>query len=286
MDDEEYLNKIYGNLYNLIQVKNELIDDSVIKSILNIRPETLRSKFLEDSKNSYFEIPERILKKFLDDGLIKELDKNKYVITIKGVVKIEGHDFLSEYWDKRLFKNYKDIIKPLSDQEKIMVFVMICTRAFSKDSSINISERRYKHSWTNMFKTCLEKLTLLGVLSEENFNQAIKDLYDVKQEKLLLPIDALFARNKLPAKTGNIYKFISKNYWLNVAEGEKLNIQKINILFYKIFDKKKLTFVDKTNIYEFCCDISKESKITLFDVKKHLFAQPKFNNDIRKAIFL
>ena len=101
-------------------------------------------------------------------------------------------------------------------------------------------------------------------------------------------MSGLFRRQtSLPKKTRGIYVSPGNTiYFLDVADKEVIDKEKLSFLFKNIWVKKKLSVLDIGEIYNFLCNIAAKNSIFIFDQNERIFSKPKYDEDLKNALYL
>jgi len=289
VDIDRYLEKFYNRILKTIKRNKKNYEESVLLTIIGSRKNDAR-KYLIDSAISSSKIPEVILNRLLDKGLIRRGDfPNQYVLTAKGVwhheknINILNDDIIIEFFDDRKFDFFGEI-KDLSDRDKIILMSMIATRTFSKNSYADLTENR--DIWIDVVESSFEILKKMNIVSMESKN----DIYGkAKAESGIVNI--FRHTDKLPQKTKSI--FTSKGnlkYYLNLCNEDGFSSENLSFIFWLIFKDNltkengepslsKISYID-----DFLKEISANKSVYLFDLDEHEFISVDYDEVIRNSI--
>jgi hypothetical protein len=223
----------------------------------------------------------------LEQKLIKKSDDNRqYVITARGIWNIEkGNNIINEtmlldYFENKKFSISSEKIEDLEYREKVIIFSMIATRAFSKKSWLDVqSQHGLQDYWKEIFDLTCQKLVDLQVITEKNKTELYyRSVHDPPAVSLLRRVPGIQPRTKF------VYQHdTSLHYWLEMPESDDEFASKLAWLFSRIFNEK-LTFETLDPIFEFCLEISHEKSIFVFDLSQHKFSSPKYDDLVKEAI--
>ena len=185
--------------------------------------------------------------------------------------------------DKKYFDLFSESKKELNDKEKLIVFVMIATRAFSKKSSIDLKKGDIAlNKWEEIILSSynlLKDLKIIDKLNENNIFGAGKEFHKVY---------AFFkqAGRGIPKKTKGIYKISGdKMYCLDISNNAgKIEMDALRLLFNKIFGHHKLSTDEIDKLLNYFNDVASTKNIYIFDVKEHIFYNPEYDNIIKDAL--
>lgn len=283
----ETLEKFYNCLYNnLIKKYKKEKYKSIIFWFLEIKgPDRMR--IVQDSKIKKIKIPKEIFIELEKEEMIKETDKlGEYVITAKGIWFYEkekdifSDQKLLEYLDNKYFSTYSDDAKS-SDKQKVVLFSMIATRAFSENSLLDLKKsEQLLNELEKILKESYELLRSFGVVSEMNE----KDLFG-KQGPEHKVVNVIRHSDDIKKKTKGIYiTVLPQKHYLNIYINNKINVDNLKFIFKQILGDKKLTHSEIDLMCKFCDEIATSRNVYLFDLKSHIFHKPEFDNFIRDAL--
>ncbi|WP_214044009.1 hypothetical protein [Methanomethylovorans sp.] len=287
-----YLNKFYSRLYdNIERSSTKIIPKSILISFLNMTSNS-RHSLLNKSSILSSEVPKDIFEQMLIERLIRETDEvDRYVLTAKGILEIEqkkdvfNPQMFIQYIDDKFFDVFKDSTKSLSDKEKIILLSLISARAFSADSPMDLKKSdKTTEIWKEITDSSYDLLSSLDVLK----GLKKEDLYGQNSEKRNeSPVSNLYRHtDALPKKTKGLYNnsLGKQKYYLDVSMDGFLSKEKLSFLFLKIFEKKQLSYLELTDVYDYCNSISFSKSIYLFD-PVHLFSKVEYDQSIREILF-
>jgi predicted transcriptional regulator len=286
--DEEIkiLRKFYSNFQYSLEVNKKFRHGSAILSSLEIA-KTAIFKSLKDSAIESHKIPSDSIAALKENELIRSSDEiSKYIITAKGIWFIEKYDKvidedkLVKYIDTKVFLGAFEDVKPLSDEEKIIIFSMLSARAFSNMSTVDMKkDDAVKNIWKELFLNCADKLTEMKIIKIQP-----GDIFTGKADYEHPMSHFIRHTDKLPRKTKALYRAPGENkYYLDVSFENEIKIFELGYLYWLIFgDKINITQIDE--LYEFCKQIAYDNCIKLFDMDKHIFANPKYDESIKNGI--
>lgn len=282
---EPYLKKFYDKLYNNLMMKKKLKNNSVFLSFLEIKS-NVRFRLLSDSSIPRFKIPRDILTNLQTKRLIRGTDEiNTYTITARGVWEFENKKnviseaSLVEYLDKKLFNIYGSWKKP-TDKEKIILFSMIAARTFSEKSPVDLKkDDATMDAWRDILDEACEKLKSLKVVSKID-----KKIWHEKKGNEH-PVSHLIRHtDALPKKTKGLYKAAGKQrYYLDLYKDSQISKENLSYLFWLILNGKiSITLIEE--VVNFCCKISYDKSIYIFDLEEHIFSRPECDDIIKDSI--
>lgn len=283
-----YLKMFYDSLKTqLIEQKKYQKNTSLLGSIMDLKSNA-RYSFLQKSAILSYKIPNNILETLISDNHIQELDQNiGNTITARGVYLFETENNLYDinsiisYLDNKYFKINSAGLK-LSDKEKVILFLLICIRAFSKESVLDLKKGE---SILN------EILVLLNECYNFLFSQEIisslkkDDLFGKKGNEH--PVSNLIRHSDaLLKKTKGIYRTIyPQKYYLEISKDKILDIHSLGYLFWQIFGNK-FQISKRDDIISYCSKTAYNIIVNhIFDIKMHIYQHPKYDNSIDDAIF-
>jgi len=285
------LEKFYTKLYdNIILKKKKVYNRSIILQFFNLKSND-RYRLLEESGIPIYKLdtqPEII--KYLEkkDYIRETASINNYVITVKGIWQIENNKLvinekiLLEFLDDKFFSFDKEIKKGLSDKEKIIIFSMIAIRSFSEDSAIELKrDETIKIELKNIVDDSYDILKSLKFISKLEK----KDLYGKLGNEL--PVSNLFRHtDSLPRPTKGLFKALGdQKYYLDLYTDKEISKDNLKYLFKKIFDGQNPSIEKLNSIYDFCCKVAHNKVIYIFDINRHIFSKPKYDNVLHETLF-
>jgi hypothetical protein len=285
-----FLEKLYQKLYdNIEKSERKIIENSIILTFFDIKSND-RFRLLQESsieKNSDF--PSENISSMLGKKLIQTTDKPKnYTITAKGIWHIENkkglmtNEKLIQSIDNKFFKLFRLSEKALTDKEKVILFSMIAARSFSEESSVDLKrDRAALDAWKNITDRSFMLLKNLGITTKLNENE----LYGKPGNEL--EVSSLFRHtDALPKKSKGIFTSIgNQKYFLNLSKEFIISEENLSYLFKQIIgDKINPKVIDE--IYNFCCEIARNKNIFIFDIKKHKFSKPEYDQIIKNVLYM
>lgn len=286
-DVEFYLKMFYDNLYERMLMENKLKNDSILLSFLEVKS-NVRYRLLESASILSNKLPALILANLSRDLLIRPSDElNKYTITAKGVWVIEQNnrditkEKIIEYIDHKFFDVYLGN-KTLTDREKVILFSMVSARTFSEKSPIDLKRDEYAlDAWKRIIDKCYEKLH--GMKLVKNMNQ--EKLYGKKGNEHIVS-NLIRHTDSLPKKTKGIYKAAGKQkYYLDIYSKDVLSRESLIHILDLVFNSKKDFKIEDINqINNFCSEIAYEEAPYIYDMEKHIFSSPEYDDVIRRAV--
>ncbi len=291
MDKIEALGKLYNPLYfNLIKKYKKEKHPSLLIWFLDIKSND-RLRLIKDSHINKFKIHKEVFKNLIDENLIKETDiLSEYVLTAKGIWEYENSkgtiskESLLEYLDEKYFKTFKSREKKITDKQKVILLTMIAARTFSRDSLMDLKMvDSALDAWKDIATQAYDLLLVMGFIKD----MKKEDLFYKKEIKgNEKEISHLFRHcDEIPKITKGVFKAIGKQkYFLDLYKNNKINVEDLKFIFKKIIIDKKLTIPEVDKITEFCNRIATEKNVFIFDIKNHIFHNPKYDYLIRDAL--
>lgn len=281
------LRKLYRRLLDHVEMDNKKFVDR--PALLSMMDTTSNSRFrlLNSASLPTIKIPRNIRKELLTKGLIRETDTlGDYTLTAKGIWEVERAtgrievSALIDYIDEKFFNVYQTSSQNLRDKEKILLFAMISARAFSKESSLDLSRGgSIDEAWQKIIDSTFELLKSLKLVSYSK-----EQLYGTIGNEP--PVSRLFRRTQeLPKKTKGIFKFSGKKqFWLDLALSDDIQDEKLRFLLGRIFEERELKLPEIDEICKFADNIAHNKAVYVFDVHHHKFSNPKYDSVLRDAL--
>lgn len=284
----KYLRRFYDKLHSKTLIKYKKIrKNSIIVHFINIKSND-RLGLLNNSAIEKLRIPANVLCYLLERKFIRETDSvDSYVITAKGVWEIESknnvmdQESLLEFIDDKLFDVYSESQKPLSEKHKLILFSMIAARAFSIESSVDLMRAdRSKDAWKQIIDGSYGILNDFRVIKK----LVVDDIYGKKGNEH--PVSNVFRHtDKVPKRTKGLFKAAgNQRYYLDLYDGVQISGENLGFLLTRIFGKEHFEIDEINKISEFCNRVAYTQDIYIFDVKKHKFSNPRYDNVLRDAL--
>jgi hypothetical protein len=220
----------------------------------------------------------------LSNGYIQLFeDMDSYIISAKGIwfiekngLKINEDIMLNFINDKYIVSNVKN---ELEDIEKLIIFTMIATRTFSIKSCVDLKKDIIvQNRWKKIFDESYDFLYSLNNIKTE------KDKIYGKTGNMHVVTSLFRHATKMVQKTHSIYAFSKKlEYYLNLYENDVFNNDRINNLFYKLFEGN-ISSNEINLILDYSNKTSRKESIYIFDIKSHIFSSPDYDIKIQDAL--
>jgi len=276
------LQDFYDKLHKTLKDKNKLKHESCLVSLAfgvksNDRNDLIKSAALD--KN---EINSSERSRLVDLNFIREIENTgKFEITAQGIWNLENKSIIDSeglisYIDKERFFVK---VKGMSDKEKIIIFSMICGRAFSDESQIDLVDQDLLENWSTVLDNSFKKLSEIGVIKITK-NTWEKSLYKKGTEH---PVSVIIRHtDALPKKVDRIFKAPGdQKYYLEIMENNEPDLDKLAYLFKKVFeDIMDLTNVDE--ILNHCKSVFIENGKFLYKDGSQ-FSHPKYDMYLKEA---
>ena len=296
MEDREYLQKYYDSLYDVLLSNKQFPknQNSIFLKYVTYTKNNAET-YLTESCVRDIEIPSGILetlrvKKFIRDSS-REVGNSH--ITAHGVWEIEKkklieEEILVEYFDSKQF-SFSARTPTIKDQDKLRLFTMLATRAFSIDSPLRIQTESEKNNWKGKCDECYAFLYENKIISKPlegkggiyggaASEKPIVNLFRHSEDMRTLTKGIWCSDNTTVSPSGGK----GLTYYLDVSKGEELDKTKLAQIIKIIFGNK-LNSENEYTIKEFCNDIAFDC-VGLFS-SKHIFSSPKYEDDVSEAVF-
>ena len=288
----QFLEKLYSKLKECyLRGNNGKCPQSLLFALLDYKSSTRRMRLLIDAAVlTKIEKPE-ILDQLSRLGLIQFIDvKRSVTFTAKGIWQIEKElkvidaDVLIDFIDKKWFDCFKKESQALSDKEKVILFTALAARAFSEQSSIDLTKKDKIHdAWKETVEKVVDFLFANKIIADPSLRQSL--FVGKKSGKTTLhPVVYCFRYSAdIPQKVNGLFVAKNSRYFLNIYRDEKIAIEELSFLFELVLgDNFGSDLLDK--VFKFCQEISYEKSIVVFSVDKHNFAQPDYDDLIRASL--
>jgi len=250
-------------------------DSLVIKSV-----SATKNKVMESLRQGEYKTTDDFLiKNLLQCGLIRMNMPGSYILTAKGAWTVETEklkytvdDLLSEI-DKK-FGQVGEKAFSVTDRNKVVLFSLLVTRAFSKEAAVSYGDPSYYEAFWNILVKSFNFLEELNII-----NTPLEKLYSASGQKNKIG-SFLGNIDVLPAQTFGI--FVSKNgYFLDVnGDNAEMDESKLCHIIKLIFGVVQISHVEK--ISNFCIDVSRSEGI-LFSGGKG-FSTSKWDMAIERCL--
>lgn len=288
MKEDKYLELMYDKLYGTLLLKDKKIkENSLLFTFFDIKSND-RLRLLIEGGTISSDIPLNIKKKLLNNKYIRETSEvNIISLTAKGIFHVEklkeklNHESIIEKIDHKFFNLFHEVQRELTEKEKIIILSLISARAFSIDSTADLKRsNKAQEEWGEIFVKCyhfLKKLNIITKLTEE-------DLFGKKG--LEHPVSNVFRHtDSLPKLTRTVFSAPgNQKYFLNLYEKDYLDLEKLRYILKKIFKDLNIDYSLANEISEFFRDITYTKDVYLFDQKKHIFSDIKYDKIINDLL--
>ncbi len=283
-DEEHYLKRFYISLSDNLRREKPPTENSILLSFLKTRSAS-RFRLLRKSALDSVMIPAEVLAALLSRGFIQCIEGiDHYSITAKGVWHYEKERDLIDQETLLSYINDEYFIPTmkggLNDREKVILFALISTRAFSENSSVDLKKRdAVKDKWREMLDRSSDLLNSLNTLTKLD-----KESFLGKKGNIHVVSSIFRHNNQMVQKTRGLYVYTGKHeYYLNLYENSNFSQNNLSYLFWKIF-KGDITSESADHVIKYCNQISREESIFLFDMSKHIFSMPEYDAVIKDGL--
>lgn len=283
-DEENYLKKFYFLLSDNLKRERSFKENSVLLSFLKTQSAS-RYRLLRKSALNSVLIPSRVLTSLLAKGLIQCIESiDAYAITAKGVWYYEQktdlinqETLLSYINDKYFIPKMKS---DLTEKEKIILFMMISTRAFSEKSPVDLKKSDViKDKWKEMLERSYDLLCNLSLITKLK-----KEEFLGKKGNVHIASSIFRHNNQMVQKTRGIYSYNRKQeYYLDLYKNSTFSQDKLSYLFWKIF-RGDISSNSANDIIDYCNEVSRRESIYLFDMPEHIFSMPAYDTMIKDGL--
>lgn len=280
-----HLQKMYEAYKDHLEMKKKLQSRSILISSLKVKSNE-RFRPLNDSARTAAKMPSDILLELKENGMVRHTgDATSFTISGKGIWFIErkngiiDENILIDFIDDHYF-NLFESGKPLTDREKVIVFGLLATRAFSQDSAADMRKDDYvKDAWKEIMESSFEKLREVGAI------KGLKPEDLMPKEGIEHPASHLIRHtDSLPRKTRAIFKASGKNgYYLDLYRDDRLSVEKLAYMFWLVLGKS-IDSDSIENISEYCRYVVYNKSIYVFDLDVHKFSTPEYDELVRSGI--
>lgn len=280
-----YLQKMYDAYKDNFEIKKKMPSKSVLISSLKVKNND-RFRLLNDSARMAAKMPSDILLELKENGMIRNTaDVASFTISGKGIWLIEkrngiiDENILIDFIDDNYFNRF-EAGKPLTDKEKVIVFGLLATRAFSQNSTVDMrKDDCVKDAWKGIMESSFQKLKEVGAIKSLELDDLIpKGGIEHPASHLIRHTDSL------PRKTRAIFKASGKNrYYLDLYENGSLSMEKLAYMFWLVLGNS-IDSDNIENINEYCRDVVYNKSIYVFDPDEHKFSTPEYDELVRSGI--
>ncbi len=287
----ELLKQLHAKLKECyLRDSKEKASDSLLLALLNLKSTTRRMRILIDASIPSSSIRKDLLEELIRAELVQFIERRKRLtFTTKGIWEIESflnlvnNELLLRFIDKKWFNCFEKEKQSLNEKEKVILFTTLAVRAFSEESSVDLTKGQKVHdAWKEAVEETVDFLCDNKIISDRNLKT---NLFIGKSGKTSLhPVIHCFRYSaEIPPKTNGIYIAKNLKYFLNLYRDAKIDIDELTFLFELVFENN---FEVKMlqNVYEFCRSLSYEKNVSVFLVDKHIFAQPDYDDLIKVSL--
>jgi hypothetical protein len=272
----------------LIDNKKFKKDTTLIGPIINLKSNA-RYNLLKNSAVQAHNIgSKQIFEELLLNNYVHETDRTgEYCITAKGIYYYEiennlfANDNLLDLLDQKFFLLYSGN-KALIDRERVIMFFMICIRAFSQDTALDLKKNvEVLNEVKELINVCISFLASENIID----SQTEEDIFGSRGNEH--PVSNLIRHSDaLLKKTKGVYKTIyPQKYYLAVAENGVIEIQKLGFIFWLIYGRD-FPISKNEELSKFCNSLTYNVAVArIIDISKQTFHHPDYDTNISEAIF-
>lgn len=265
LDDIDGINKLHELFYLRIDTslrtpkkkegqkkatKKKIEEGSLFITLMNMTENNLITLLEECSVKESELTPSELTYLLRNNWVRAGTTAGSYFITANGLWQVESKlgsispEILVGYLDKKKFG--VKFGKPMTDEEKVVLFSFIALRSYSPKILIN-RDKANPDVFIKIFDECTDFLKK---------TQSIKETFQRVEEKSGEdPITYILRRtgNTLPSKTRNICQVEKRANYLKIYDPEidEVSIENLSYLLWKIFGGN-LTFDQEDEIRDFC----------------------------------
>jgi len=289
----EDLKTLYEKLRsNYVRNSTGRPNKSVFCALLHLSSKAKRMRLLLESAAPATALKSaNVLEELLRLKYIEWVDqKGNICITAKGLWLVEkeqriiSEDKLLDFISIKWFNLFSDTRQPLNDKEKLILFVALTLRTFSKDSAIQTNyNKQINDGWKDVIVLCSKFLYENQVIHDKQVSEELSR--DKKKKSTALhPVSHFFRYSeKLPKKTNTIFIAHRNNYYLNLHNENGVEKQKIIFLFELVLGAMP-DYELTQKIVSFCQKTSYDKNIHVFTLGKHIFATPAFDDLMSESL--
>lgn len=281
----EILENLYEKIRNeCLRHKRRIENDSILLTLI-IANRNNRYRILNDISIPSAVFPIDLINNLLRKNYIRFTDEGTHItLSGYGIWHLESRknktslEQLIDGIEKEYFVNLFSKIKPIGPDEKTLIFALLAARSFSNNSAVNLKKNdRIRDSWKIIIDLAHSFLVKHSIIEDKNIYPKVGNEH---------PVEAIFRRaNYLTANTRKIFSNQGESvYFLDLYRNGEIDIADLNFLFKKVFEdmlNKELM----EDIYSFCCSISKEKSLEVFDqLEKHIFGTHEYDELIKESL--
>ncbi len=281
----EILENLYEKLRNeCLRQKRKILSSSILLTLIKASTNN-RYRILNDVSISSAVIPIDLVNSLIKKNYIQFTDEGTH-ITLSGYgiwyyENIKNKNTLDNFIkgvEQEYFENLFSKVKPIGPNEKCLILALLAARAFSANSAVNLKKsNRINESWKTIIDLVYNFLVEHSIIENKNIYPKVGNEH---------PVEAVFRRaNYLTANTRKIFSNQGEStYFLDLYKNGKIDISELTFLFKKVFeDKLNKQLMDE--VFLFCCSISKERSLEVFDrLEKHIFATHDYGELIKESL--
>jgi len=247
----EIIKEFYEKLKNILLEDNSLKGSSIFISLLSYNSNK-RTELLIDSAFSsvHFDLDElNYLKNHKYLQLIEGgYEPDKYILTANAIWESDkkahnlNENSLIDYFQDKNFC-VESGLRELNDKEKRALFTLVSVRCFSRESIMDLGDKKKLANWEKIHKQVDKFLVDNGFISND------PDATKKKGDRIRLEYDMLRV-NQLPKKTRQIFRNDgNKKYYLALSEDNlQIDKDKLTFLLNLIIGKQRLTAEQFSNL--------------------------------------
>ena len=173
MEHLDFLRKYYDSLYTTLLSNKQFAKNEksiFLKYIIFVKNNA--EKYLNESAIKDLKIPSETIITLKKKNLIREssTEPNKSHITAYGVWELEknllvDNQLLVGYFDEKKF-TFAAKTRKVKENEKLRLFTMLATRAFSNNSPLRLQTESEKKNWKIKCDNCYDFLKKINVISK------------------------------------------------------------------------------------------------------------------------
>ena len=291
MIETDILKVFYEKLCDSIRKfkKKQLKDQSPLELFIKTTLPNVYEILKKSSITKYTFNEEDIVDNLIEKGLIIESENpGEYVLSPLGIWNFESANiedrlkahlnFLRNRFYSKLHEGKKIKLLP---KEKVVLFALLATRAFSKESSMDLSdERKLSPYWSEILDKSREKLLNLGIIENKDYDKFWSNPEADDQTRTRYLMSRI---NKLTEKTKGFYHNPGgRLYFLSLSNERNALKAQITFLLKKIIDDIQLSIMFKQEIIDFFTEINFKYSLYIFSTDN--FSNPEFDDYIEDLI--
>ncbi len=282
----EALDIFYSNLRNeyLRAPKGKSLD-SVFLGLLDLGSMNRRRPLLLKAALPSSSLSHKLRKDFLASGHLQYIEQDtKVSLTTKGIWEVEfasgiiDVNKLLAFIDRKWLDCFTETRKRLSDREKVVLFCALASRAFSRETAVDLTSPNTDNAWAQTINLANEFLLGNDFIRDKEIGALLE------KQAALRPVANFFRYSEhLPKATGGLWHATKLKYYLDFQHQNDLSQDTLVFLFGLVFEDK-LDLHLAGLVFDFCKKVAYDMSASVFTLGGCSFASATFDDTIERAL--